>query len=81
MSIETVAGGTLSPLGLTLMVFRVLIVAAAVIYFAFSLVVVRQVYLMTETLTTNDAPLMRAFSIIHAGFALGLTLLFVGFML
>lgn len=48
------------------------------LYFVFSLIVVRQVYFMTETLITETAGLLRAFAIIHAGLALGVIILFIG---
>ena len=48
--------------------------------FMFSLVVVRQVNLMTETLITEVAPYLRALAIIHVGFALGIIVLFVGIL-
>lgn len=59
-------------------IVRVIILVAAVLYFIFSLIVVRQVNLMTETLITEVAPLLRAAAIIHAGVALGVIILLVG---
>lgn len=52
----------------------------AILYFIFSLIVVRQVSLMTETLITEVSPLLRAFSIIYAGVALGIVILFIGLL-
>lgn len=52
----------------------------AVLYFVFSLIVARQINLMTETLITEAVPILRAFAIIHAGLALGIIILFIGFL-
>lgn len=46
-----------------------------IIYAIFSLVIVRQVDLMNKTLITNISPLVKAFAIIHAGFALAMIFL------
>ncbi|MCL5784448.1 MAG: hypothetical protein M1142_03790 [Patescibacteria group bacterium] len=51
-----------------------------IFYFIFSLIIVRQVKLMTETLMTEVTPLLRAFAILHAGFALGIIILFIGYL-
>lgn len=59
---------------------KVLLLGMFGFYFIFSLVVVRQVKLMTEVLLSGGAPLLRAFSIIHAGFALGVLVLFIGLL-
>lgn len=56
------------------------IILLGMLYFVFSLIIVRQIHLMTETLITETAPVLRGLSIIHAGFALGLILLFIGFL-
>lgn len=62
------------------MIVRFLLFTLAIIYFLFSLVVVRQINLMTETLITEVAPFLRAFAIIHAGVALGVIVLFIGIL-
>lgn len=47
-------------------------------YVIFALVIFRQVDLMSRTLITPLSPVIKAISVIHAGFALGLiTLVFV----
>lgn len=61
-------------------VFKIGVISIAVLYFIFSLIVVRQVHLMTETLITEVAPFFRAGAIVHAGIALGITILFIGFL-
>lgn len=81
MSLEgPVANTILTPFGgfIILVKFGLLLLAA--LYFVFSLIVVRQVSLMTETLMTEVAPLIRAFSIIHAGLSLGIIILFIGLL-
>lgn len=62
------------------LVVKVGILILAVLYFIFSLIVVRQVSLMTEILMTEVSPILRFFSIVHAGLALGIVVLFIGFM-
>lgn len=60
--------------------FKIGFVAFAVLYFIFSLIVIRQVTLMTETVMTEGAPILRIISILHAGLALGIIILFIGFL-
>src|SRR3989344_1687020 len=81
MSLEgPIATTVLTPFGGFLIVVKFGLLLLAVLYFIFSLIVVRQVSLMTDTLMTEVAPLIRAFSIIHAGLALGIILLFIGLL-
>lgn len=61
-----------------ILVFKILLLTLFGLYFIFSLIVVRQVQLMTDTLITEVSPLLKAFSIIHAGIALGVLILFIG---
>jgi hypothetical protein len=58
---------------------EIAIILLAFCYFIFSLIVVRQVNLMTETVITETGPVFRAFAIIHSGIALGIVILFIGF--
>lgn len=62
------------------LIIRSALVILGVLYFIFSLIVVRQVNLMTDTLITEVAPLLRAFAIIHTGVSLGIIILFIGFL-
>lgn len=62
------------------LIVKVGMIILAVFYFIFSLIVVRQVSLMTELLMTEVSPVLRAFSIVHAGLALGIVVLFIGFL-
>lgn len=49
-------------------------------YAIFSLIIVRQVDLMGKTLITGISPLLKAFAILHAGFALALIILAWGIL-
>ena len=49
-------------------------------YAIFALMVVRQVDLMSKTLITKTSPYFKAFSIVHAGVAIGLIVLTWGIL-
>lgn len=51
-----------------------------IFYAIFSLVIVRQVDLMSKTFITKISPLVRGIAIVHAGFALGLIILAWGIL-
>lgn len=51
-----------------------------VLYAIFSLIIVRQVDLMSKTLVTDISPIVKGASIIHAGFAIGLIFLAWGLL-
>lgn len=51
---------------------------AFIMYFLFSLVIIRQVQLLTDIVITEISPVLRALTILHAGFALGIIVLFFG---
>ena len=57
--------------------FKLGFILFALIYFLFSLIVVGQVRLMTQTVKTEAGPLLRFFSVLFAGIALGLVVLFI----
>ncbi len=59
------------------LVFKVGLVIFALLHFVFSLMVVRQVKLMTETVVTEAASGMRALSIFYALLSLGVIALLV----
>lgn len=59
---------------------RLGILLLAVLYFVFSLIVLRQIKLMSETLISESSPVLMAFAILHSGFALGVIILFIGFL-
>lgn len=49
-------------------------------YAIFSLIIVRQVDLMSKTLITSVTPFVRAFVVLHAGFAIGFIFLAFGIL-
>jgi hypothetical protein len=59
--------------------FKVGVILFAGLYFIFSLIVMRQIRLMTDTLITNVSPVIRAFGILHALFSLGVVILLIFF--
>lgn len=59
-----------------LIVFSKVAVLIILIFYAiFALMIVRQVTLMNQTLTTKLAPVIKAVAIVHAGFAIGFIIL------
>lgn len=54
-------------------------VILSILYFIFSLIVIGQIRLMTDTVTTEAGSLLRFFSILHAGISLGIVVLFIAF--
>ncbi|MBI3486481.1 hypothetical protein HY025_06135 [Candidatus Daviesbacteria bacterium] len=62
------------------LVLKIGFIAFAIIYFIFTLIVVRQVNLMTETFTTELAGFLKALSIFYALVALAIVILFFGFL-
>ncbi len=61
-------------------IFKIVFIVAFGLYFIFSLIIVRQVQLMTDTLVTEVSPVLRGLSIIHAGIALGILVLSIGLL-
>lgn len=59
---------------------RLGILFLSVLYFVFSLIVLRQIKLMSETLISETSPVLTALAILHSGFALGVIILFIGFL-
>jgi len=66
------------PSGLISRVFEIGFVAFGVVYFIFSLIVLRQVNLMTTTIKTEGGGIIKALAILFAGFSLGIIVLFIG---
>lgn len=67
-----------SAIVLLLIKFATLIIL--IFYAIFALMIVRQVDLMSKTLITKVSPIIKAFSIVHAGFAIGLIILAWGIL-
>ncbi|OGE25316.1 hypothetical protein A3C26_00610 [Candidatus Daviesbacteria bacterium RIFCSPHIGHO2_02_FULL_39_12] len=65
-------------LNLSLTVFKAVILLILVFYAIFSLIILRQVDLMSKTLITHVSPVVKAIAIVHAGFILGLIVLVLG---
>lgn len=80
MSLEGAVSIPIVPMDLIWLIVKSSFILLVGLYFIFSLIVVRQVNLMTETLITEVAPFLRAFAIIHAGVALGMIVLLIGFL-
>lgn len=57
---------------------KIVILIFFVFYVIFSLIIVRQVDLMSKSLITPVSPVVRAISIINAGLAIGFIILFIG---
>lgn len=51
-----------------------------VLYAIFAILIVKQVSIMSSTLITPVSPLVKAIAIVHAGVAVGLIILAVGFL-
>lgn len=80
MSLESNVFSPVVSMEMVWFIVKSAIIILGSLYFIFSLIVVRQVNLMTDTLITEVAPFLRAFAIIHAGVALGIIILFIGFL-
>ena len=50
----------------------------SILYFIFTLIVLRQVNLMTSTIKTEGGGILKALAILYAGLALGVIVLFIG---
>lgn len=55
---------------------KILFIIAALLYVAFSFVVVRQITLMRQTVITSLSPLLQVLGYLHMLFAIGVVLLF-----
>lgn len=58
--------------------FDIGFLAFGVVYFIFTLIVLRQVNLMTSTVKTEGGGALKAIAILYAGLALGVIVLFIG---
>ncbi|MBI2039669.1 hypothetical protein HYT18_01225 [Candidatus Microgenomates bacterium] len=67
-------------LPLTLVFLKGVILLILIFYAIFALLIIRQVDLMSKTLITPVSPVVKAISIIHAGFAIGLLILAWGIL-
>ena len=60
--------------------FEFAFIAFAAVYFIFTLIVLRQVNLMTSTIKTEGGGILKALAILYAGFALGVIVLMIGLL-
>jgi hypothetical protein len=79
MSVETSAT-LFSPAGGVIFLAKAAVIILSGLYFAFSLIVLRQVNLMTDTLITESSFFLKFFAIMHSGFALGIIVLLIGYL-
>lgn len=63
-----------------ILALRIFILFILSMYALFALLIVRQVGLMSSTLITPVSPIVKAVSIIHAGFAIGFLILALGLL-
>lgn len=70
--------GNLLLLNVVSSAFEIGFLVFGVVYFIFTLIILRQVNLMTETVRTEGGGLLKAIAILYAGLALGVIVLFIG---
>ncbi len=75
---EAAATNQLTLQSLIEMVFKGGFIIFGVVYFIFTLVVLRQVNIMASTLHTEGGGLLKGLAILFAGLALGVIVLFIG---
>lgn len=66
--------------GFLVKVFDIGFSAFALMYFIFSLMVIRQVYAMTVTVETEAGPVLRLLAFVHAAAALIILVMFIFFI-
>lgn len=79
-SVTPAIAGSSNPLFLNIVsgAFEIGFLAFGVVYFIFTLIVLRQVNLMTSTIRTEGGGILNAMAILYAGLALGVIVLFIG---
>ncbi len=79
---EAVPQASTNPFLVTLVskAFEFGFIAFAVVHFIFTLIVLRQVNLMTSTIKTEGGGIIKALAILYAGFALGVIVLMIGLL-
>ncbi len=60
-----------------LLLFKTGFVAFSVVYFIFSLIIIRQVFLLADTVITEGDSILEAVSVAHSVLALGVVVFFV----
>jgi hypothetical protein len=67
-----------NPVLLLPLIFKLGFILFAVLYFIFSLIVIRQVTIMADTVRTEGGPILKALAIFHSGVSLGIIILLIG---
>lgn len=80
MSTETITTFSLLSVASIWLVVKISLLILAGLYFIFSLIIIRQVSLMTDTLITEVSPILRVFAFAHTVLALGIIILMIGFL-
>lgn len=77
---EAIPQASANPIFINLIsgVFEIGFLIFGILYFIFTLIVLRQVNLMTATVRTEGGGLLKAVAILYAGLALGVIVLFIG---
>lgn len=70
MPIESLPSAQIIASDSIIFLIKLLIILLASFYFIFSLLILRRVSLMTETLITSVSPVLRIFSLVHSILAL-----------
>lgn len=74
----TVASSSLTLASIISGAFEIGFLVFGIIYFIFTLIVLRQVNIMTDTIKTEGGGILKAIAILYAGLALGVIILFIG---
>lgn len=79
---EAIPEASANPLFLTVIskAFEFGFIAFAVVYFIFTLIVLRQVNLMTSTVKTEGGGILKGLAILYCGLALGVVVLMIGLL-
>ncbi|HLC87782.1 MAG TPA: DUF5657 family protein [Patescibacteria group bacterium] len=77
---EAVPAASTNPFFLNIIsgAFEIGFLAFGVVYFIFTLIVLRQVNLMTSTIKTEGAGVLKALAILYCGLSLGVIVLIIG---
>lgn len=77
---EAIPQATTNPLFLNIIsnAFDFGFIAFGVIYFIFTLIVLRQVNLMAATIKTEGGRVLKALAVLYCGFSLGVIVLMIG---
>lgn len=77
MEFDPILSNTIPVANIIWFIFQIGFVLFAALYFIFSLIIIRQVNLMTETLKTETSFILKFFSILHAFLSLAVVIFFI----